>query len=184
MLSGLSTVSSASTVSTAEPLPTRGNAVTASPEGIGDIVMAGARSGYAHLAARPLPTVGRLVPAARGAADALTRLRLWPRRHGHWQRPPRAVRRYAPGRARMAVVALAPNEFVALSDVRSGGPPVHGDVLLVARGRVHAVVTGEGGHLLAVQELVAGRTRVLGGVDGRQLVNTGAETAVVVRVTA
>ncbi|MGV2385555.1 MAG UNVERIFIED_CONTAM: hypothetical protein LOD86_09880, partial [Thermobifida fusca] len=84
---------------------------------------------------------------------------------------------------RMSVVALAPNGFVTLPAARPTAP-VHGDVLLVVHGRMHAVIIGSDGRLLAVQELVAGRTRVLGGVDGRQLVNTGSEPAVVVRVTA
>lgn len=181
MLSGLSTVSSVPAERTAEPPVGR---AAASPDGIGDIVMAGARTRYAHLAARSLPTVGRLMAAAHGAAAVLARTRLWPRRYGHWQRPPRAARRHVRGRMRMSVVALAPNGFVALPAAHPGTEAAHGDVLLLVSGRIHAVVTGSDGRLLAVQELAAGRTRVLGGVDGRQLVNTGSETAVVVRVTA
>src|SRR5690606_4722117 len=122
--------------------------------------------------------------AAHGAAAVLARTRLWPRRYGHWQRPPRAARRHVRGRMRTSVVALAPNGFVALPAAHPGTEAAHGDVLLLASGRIHAVVTGSDGRLLAAQELAAGRTRVLGGVDGRQLVNTGSETAVVVRVTA
>jgi len=130
-----------------------------------------------------VPTVGQLTTAARRAAALLAQPELWPRQYGQWQRPPRPVRQRVPGRMRMSVVALAPNGFVTLPAARPTAP-VHGDVLLVVHGRMHAVIIGSDGRLLAVQELVAGRTRVLGGVDGRQLVNTGSEPAVVVRVTA
>ena len=54
----------------------------------------------------------------------------------------------------MSVVALAPNGFVTcLPPARP--PLVHGDVLLVVHGRMHAVIIGSDGRLLAVQELVA-----------------------------
>lgn len=179
MFSGMPTVSASSTTSVTE----RNETITVSPEGIGDIVMAGEASGYAHLAARAVPTVGQLTTAARRATALLAQPELWPRQYGQWQRPPRPVRQRVPGRMRMSVVALAPNGFVTLPAARPTAP-VHGDVLLVVHGRMHAVIIGSDGRLLAVQELVAGRTRVLGGVDGRQLVNTGSEPAVVVRVTA
>ncbi len=180
MLSALPTVSAVPTESTTE-FPV--GPAASSPDGIGDIVMAGARSPYAHLVVRSLPTVGRRVPAARAAAAVLARPETWPRTHGRWRRAPRAARRRTRGRMRMSVVVLHPNGFVALPPARPEGGPARGDVLLVVHGRIHAVVTGRDGRLLAVQELVRGRTRVLGGVDGRQLVNTGTETALVVRVT-
>lgn len=175
------TVDSSST----DLLPERDrDALAESLRGIGDIVMAGERSGYPHLSARVLPTVGQLVTAARGAAEALTRPEVWPRRRGRWQLAPRTVRRYARGRMRMTVVVLEPNEFVSLTTTNPGVPAPTSGVLYLVSGRAHAVVTGATGQLLAVQELVERRARVLGSGSERQLVNTGTATAVVVRVTA
>ncbi|TDQ55238.1 hypothetical protein [Actinorugispora endophytica] len=177
-------VSTTSPVSAAatDLLPERGDTLADSFNGIGDIVMAGERSGYTHLSTRALPTVGRLVTAARGAAEALADRALWPGRRGRWQLAPRAARRHTRGRMRVTVVALEPNGFVPLTGAR---PSVSAsDVLYLVSGRAHAVVTGDGGRLLAVQELAERRARVLGSAGGHQLVNTGTETAVVVRVTA
>lgn len=83
MFSGMPTVSASSTTSVTE----RNETITVSPEGIGDIVMAGEASGYAHLAARAVPTVGQLTTAARRAAALLAQPELWPRQYGQWQRP-------------------------------------------------------------------------------------------------
>nr|WP_312863445.1 hypothetical protein [Spinactinospora alkalitolerans] len=150
---------------------------------IGDIVMAGRRSGYSHLVTRPAPTVGQLMTAARGAAEALVRPALWPRRRGRWQPAPRAARRRAVGRMRVTVVALEPDAFVPLSAEGPGGASgPAAEVLHLVSGRAHTVATAPTGEMLAVQGLTAGRTRVLGASDGHQLVNTGTETAVVVRV--
>ncbi|MFD0804217.1 hypothetical protein ACFQZU_23275, partial [Streptomonospora algeriensis] len=44
-----------------------------SPEGIGDIVLAGHPAPYPHLQTRSAPTIGRLAAAARAAASALGR---------------------------------------------------------------------------------------------------------------
>lgn len=158
MFSGMPTISASSPSFVTE----RTETVTVSPEGIGDIVMAGESSGYAHLAARSMPTVGQLMTAAQHAATVLAQPELWPRTYGQWQRPPRAVRRRLHGRMRMSVVALLPNGFVTLPATHAAAAPVHGDVLAVVRGRMHAVIIGDDGRLLAVQELVAGRIRVLG----------------------
>ncbi|MFL1377237.1 MULTISPECIES: hypothetical protein [unclassified Nocardiopsis] len=166
------TVSSAGTVS---------NGV--SVEGIGDVADAGRRSGYAHLAERRLPTVGRLVAAARGAAAVLARPTLWPTRRGRWQPAPRAARRHATGRLRVSTVALEPNSFVS-------GPvsPRAADmeVLFLVSGKAHLISSGSDGRMRAAAELAPGRARVVGGSLGghQHLVNTGEETAVVVRVTA
>ncbi|RCV55178.1 hypothetical protein DEF23_02075 [Marinitenerispora sediminis] len=151
---------------------------------IGDLVMAGQRSGYAHLAGRARPTVGQLLTAARSAAHALSRPSLWPRRHGFWQLAPRTVRRGASGRMRVTVVALEPDEFVSLASApegRAAGPGA--DLLYLAHGRAHLVATAPNGALLAVRRLAGGRARALGANSEHQLVNTGTRTAVVVRVT-
>lgn len=178
-------------------LPTPGTAPAPAPairagalslEGIGDVVDAGRRSGYAHLAERRLPTVGRLVAAARGAAASLSRPHLWPTRRGHWQPAPRAVRQHANGRVRVTVVALEPNSFVPGPTPRSFQP--YGmEVLYLASGRAHLIASAPDGRMRSASELVAGRTRVVGATwgHGRRhhfLVNTGEEVAVVVRVTA
>lgn len=154
-----------------------------SMEGIGDVVDAGRSSGYAHLAERRLPTVGRLVAAARGAAAVLARPTLWPTRRGHWQPAPRVARRQASGRVRMSTVALDPDGFVS-------GPvsPRAADmeVLFLVSGRAHLISSGSDGRMRAAAELAPGRARVVGGSLGgyQHLVNTGGETAVVLRVTA
>ncbi|MFV2197166.1 hypothetical protein [Nocardiopsis sp. LOL_012] len=154
-------------------------------EGIGDVVDAGRRSGYAHLAQRPLPTVGRLVAAARGAAEALGRPALRPSLRGRWQPAPRAARRHAAGRIRVSVVALEPNGFVPEPEGRPGHGPAL-EVLFLVGGRAHLVASGADGSILSAAELTQGRARVVGSAArGRQhLVNTGDEVAVVVRVTA
>jgi hypothetical protein len=149
-----------------------------SPDGIGDIVLAGQPSGYAHLAGRAAPTVGRLAAAARAAAAAMLRPGLWPRRAGHWQAAPRAARRGASGRMRVTAVVLEPNGFTS---VPAGPRPT---VLRLAQGRAHMVAVAPDGEMLAVQDLAHGRTRVLGSGGGHRLINTGTEPAVVVRVTA
>ncbi|MFC7329243.1 hypothetical protein [Marinactinospora rubrisoli] len=165
---------------TAAPPPAAASAL----DEIGDIVLAGQRSGYAHLTARARPTVGQLLTTARGAARALARPSLWPRRRGHWQPAPRTVRRGAAGRVRVTVVALEPEEFVPLATAAGGrGAGLGADLLYLAHGQAHMVAAAPNGALLAVQRLTAGRARVLGGGGGHQLVNTGAGTAVVVRVT-
>ncbi|MGI5119194.1 hypothetical protein ACQEU5_06560 [Marinactinospora thermotolerans] len=162
------------------PAPTAAD-LSASLAGIGDISMAGHRSGYAHLDTRPSPTVGRLSAAARGAAEALSRPSLWPRRRGVWQPAPRTVRRRADGRMRVAVVTLDPDQFVSLPAARDRSASA--EVLHLVHGRAHTVATSEDGRMLAVQRLGDGRIRVLGTAEGHQLVNTGTETAVVVRVS-
>ncbi|NYJ34605.1 hypothetical protein [Nocardiopsis aegyptia] len=154
-------------------------------EGIGDVVDAGRRSGYAHLRELRLPTIGRLVAAARGAADALDRPTLWPSRRGRWQPAPRAARRRATGRLRVTVVALEPNSFVPEPSPRpdrSRGL----EVLHLVGGRAHLISSGADGRMRSASELAPGRTRVVGGTGtGRHyLVNTGDAVAVVVRVSA
>ncbi|MFE3458464.1 hypothetical protein ACFXKD_13060 [Nocardiopsis aegyptia] len=158
---------------------------TVTLEGIGDVVDAGRRSGYAHLRGLRLPTIGRLAAAARGAADALDRPTLWPSRRGRWQPAPRAARRRATGRLRVTVVALEPNSFVSEPTPRpdrSRGL----EVLHLVGGRAHLISSGADGRMRSASELAPGRTRVVGGTGaGRHyLVNTGDEVAVVVRVSA
>ncbi|WP_245929045.1 hypothetical protein [Murinocardiopsis flavida] len=154
--------------------------------GIGDIVLAGAASGYAHLAARDTVTIGRLAAAARAAADALARPTLWPRRADRWQPAPRTARRGVSGRMRVSVVALRPNAFVELAAdrPRAGRTEARSEVLALVSGQAHLVVTGPDGALLAVQELARGKARVLGASGGHQLINTGTATLVAVRVGA
>lgn len=156
--------------------------------GIGDVIDAGARSGYPHLRERRAPTLGRLCSAARDAAAALARSSLWPTHNGRWQPAPRDARRHTSGRMRMSVVALEPNSFVA-------GPQVPGhrhgslEVLHLVGGRAHLIDSGPDGWMRSAVELAPGRTRVVGspvgvGRRGHQfLVNTGDEVAVVLRVT-
>ncbi|WP_370013380.1 hypothetical protein [Nocardiopsis sp. Huas11] len=154
-------------------------------DGIGDVVDAGRRSGYAHLRELRLPTIGRLVSAARGAADALARPTLWPTRRGRWQPAPRAARRRATGRLRVTVVALETNSFVP--EPSSRAERSHGlEVLHLVGGRAHLISSGADGQMRSAAELTPGRTRVVGGTgEGHHyLVNTGDEVAVVVRVSA
>jgi hypothetical protein len=169
---------------TADAPPARTAAV--SLEGIGDVVDAGRRSGYAHLGERRLPTLGRLAAAARGAAASLGRPALWPPRRGHWQLVPRAARRHAGGRLRVTAVALDPNSFVSGPAPRSSRP--HGmEVLYLVSGRAHLIASAPDGQMRSASELAAGRVRVVGSAEGggsHHLVNTGDEVAVVVRVTA
>ncbi|WP_017609905.1 hypothetical protein [Nocardiopsis xinjiangensis] len=164
-------------------------AARVSLEGIGDVVDAGARSGYAHLSERCAPTLGRLCSAARDAAADLARSSRWPVRRGRWQPAPHNARRHAGERMRVSVVALEPNSFVA-------GPRVPGhrrgslEVLHLVGGRAHLIDSGPDGWMRSAAELAPGRTRVVGtpaggGRRGHQfLVNTGDEVAVVLRVTA
>jgi len=158
-------------------------------EGIGDVVDAGRPSGYAHLGERRLPTLGRLVAAARGAASSLRRPTLWPTRRGHWQPAPRAARRHANGRLRVTTVALEPNSFVSGPADHSARP--HGmEVLYLVSGRAHLIASAPDGQMRSASELSEGRARVVGAHGGPSarghhfLVNTGDEVAVVVRVTA
>ncbi|WP_236700326.1 hypothetical protein [Allosalinactinospora lopnorensis] len=160
-----------------DPAPT---AAPPFPEGIGDIALAGQPTGYAHLAARGTPTVGQFTATAREASAVLARPAFWPRRRGHWQPAPRPARRRATGRMRIAAVALEPNEFVALPAL--GGAASGSGVLYLAHGRAHMVTSAPDGEMLAVQELDTDRARVLAAGDRHRLVNTGTETAVVVRV--
>lgn len=158
-------------------------------EGIGDIIDAGARSGYAHLGERHAPTLGRLCSAARDTAAALAQPSLWPTRRDRWQPAPGDVRRHTSGRVRVDVVALEPNSSVA-------GPQVSGDrrgfleVLHLVSGRAHLIGPGPDGWMRSAAELAPGRTRVVGspadiGQRGHQfLVNTGDEVAAVLRVSA
>lgn len=152
--------------------------------GIGDVVDAGRPSGYAHLDARGLPTLGQVVSVAKAAAVALSRPALWPARRGRWQPAPRPARRQARGRFRVTTVALEPNSFIA-----GPGPRVdqgHSlEALHLVSGRAHLITSGPDGQMLSAAELSPDRVRVVGdGVRRRQhLVNTGDEVAVLVRVT-
>lgn len=168
----------------ADQSPTPAGPLVDDLDGIGDIVLAGVASGYAHLATRSTPTVGRLMTAARTAAEALSRPTLWPRRRDRWQPAPRTARQGVIGRMRVSVVALEPNAFVELAAdrPRATGTGTRSEVLALVSGQAHLVVTGPDGAMLAVQELVDGRTRVLGASGGHQLINTGSETALAVRV--
>ncbi|MDA0563574.1 hypothetical protein LG943_04395 [Streptomonospora sp. S1-112] len=151
-----------------------------SPDGIGDIVSAGEASPYPHLRTRPAPTVGRLVSAARAAADALERHALWPQRHGRWQPGPRPARRGATGPMRVTSLVLAPG---AAADLPARGAR-HGSALRIARGRVR--VEAPGGRAAAsapARDLESGRTRVLGSTGRYRVVNTGSEPALLVRVS-
>ncbi|QBI56092.1 hypothetical protein [Streptomonospora litoralis] len=150
-----------------------------SPEGIGDIVLAGQPAPYPHLQTRRAPTIGRLAAAARNAAAALGRPGLWPRRRGRWQPAPRAARRGTSGRMRVSLLVLRPNEFAAVP-AENGR---HAAVLQLAHGRAHMVTVAPNREMQAVQELTTDRARVLGSADAHQLINTGDEPAVVVRVT-
>ncbi|WP_444962306.1 hypothetical protein [Nocardiopsis sp. M1B1] len=172
----------------AAPAPSSAPAPRSAPvslEGIGDVVDAGRRSGYAHLGERRMPTLGRLVSAARGAAASLSGPALRPSRRGRWQPAPRAARRRAGGRLRVTAVALEPNSFVS-------GPAPHPsrrhgmEVLYLVSGRAHLIASAADGQMRSASELSAGRARVVGsaGGGGHHLVNTGDEVAVVVRVTA
>lgn len=160
-----------------------------SPEGIGDIMDAGRPSGYAHLSGRGAPTVGRLVAAARGAALALHRPARWPSRRDRWQAAPRPARRHAGGRLRITAIALEPNSFAPCSSSpaagaasRPGAP--RSEVLYLVSGRAHLITAAPGGQMRAASELSCDRARVLGAGPDAYLVNTGAEVAVIVRVTA
>lgn len=167
------------------PRPPGQAARSLSPEGIGDVVDAGRRSRYAHLAEGRLPTVGLLAGAARGAAGALNRTGLWPARRGHWQRLPRAARSHVGGALRVTVVVLEPNGFVSGPAPRSARS--HGmEVLYPVRGRAHLISSAPDGRMRSASELSPDRVRVVGSGEAHRshLVNTGDELAVVVRVTA
>ncbi len=168
-------------------LAPRPRTVSASLDGIGDVVDAGRSSGYAHLSERRLPTLGQLASAARGAALSLRRPTLWPTRRGRWQPAPRSARRHVSGRFRVTTVALEPNSFVSGPERRSDRP--HNlEVLHLVSGRAHLITSGADGQMRSAAELVAGRTRVVGASGAARghhhLVNTGDEVAVLVRVTA
>lgn len=163
----------------------RARTATVSLDGIGDVVDAGRTSGYAHLSARRLPTLGQVVSTARAAAAALRRPTLWPTRRGHWQPVPRTVRRRFRGRFRVSTVALEPNSFIAGPEAPVDRPRSL-EVLHLVSGRAHLITSGVDGQMLSAAELTRGRVRVMGdGARGRRhLVNTGDEVAVLVRVTA
>ncbi|MFE1077454.1 hypothetical protein ACFW31_02975 [Nocardiopsis alba] len=154
-------------------------------DGIGDVVDAGRSSGYAHLDARGLPTLGQVVTAARAAAASLHRPTLWPSRRGSWQPAPRSTRRRVGGQFRVTTVALEPNGFVPGPVPRSEEPHAL-EVLCLVRGRAHLIAAETDGRMLSATELAIDRARVVGGGGGerRHLVNTGDEIAVLVRVTA
>ncbi|GHD28085.1 hypothetical protein GCM10007147_27730 [Nocardiopsis kunsanensis] len=171
------------------PTAPSGTAARISLEGVGDVVDAGSRSGYAHLRERRAPTLGRLCSAARDAAAVLAAPSRWPERRGRWQPAPRHARLHAGGGMRVSVVALEPNSFVAGTQVR-GGRSGSLEVLHLVGGRAHLIDSGPDGWMRSAAELAPGRTRVVGapvggGRRGHQfLVNTGDEVAVVLRVTA
>ena len=152
-------------------------------EGVGDVVDAGRRSGYIHLRQQRLPTIGRLVAAARNTASVLNRSSLRSGGHGRWQPAPRPARRHVNGRMRITVVTLEPNSFVA-------GPPRTGrpyslEVLYPARGRTHLISSNSDGQMRSAAALAPDRARVVGASQGHHfLVNTGDEVAVVIRVTS
>ncbi|MEU3307393.1 hypothetical protein [Nocardiopsis sp. NPDC006832] len=173
---------------TAPRVPTehapRQRTATVSLDGIGDVVDAGRTSGYAHLGARRLPTLGQVVVAARDAATAL-RPTLWPTRRGSWQPAPRSVRRLVRGRFRVTSVALEPNGFIAGPSPRAENAHTL-EALYLVSGRAHLITSDTDGQMLSAAELTSGRARVVGGGTrgGRHLVNTGEEVAILVRVTA
>ncbi|GAB3725722.1 hypothetical protein [Nocardiopsis nanhaiensis] len=174
--------------STTEHTP-RPRPATVSLDGIGDVVDAGRVSGYAHLSQRRLPTIGQLVSAARGAAGTLRRPTLWPTRRGRWQPAPRSARRHVSGRFRVTTVALEPNSFVP-GPARRSDRPHSLEVLYLVSGKAHLITSGDDGQMRSAAELATDRARVMGGVGTasgqwhQHLVNTGDETAVLVRVTA
>ncbi|WP_017538612.1 hypothetical protein [Nocardiopsis halophila] len=154
------------------------------PDGIGDIVDAGRRSAYPHLASsRSTATPGRLAAAASAAAAALSRPSLWPRRRGRWQPAPRPARRHAAGRMKVSALTLDPNGFAVLPGPEEGSPEAAGTVLRLVAGRAHLVSTSPDGRMRALREVPVGRTLALGSGGGRWLVNTGPDEAVVVRVS-
>ncbi|MDT0300585.1 hypothetical protein [Streptomonospora wellingtoniae] len=159
------------------PVP-RPAAPTVSPEGIGDIVLAGQPAPYPHLQTRSAPTIGRLAAAARAAASVPVLPALRPRRRGRWGPAPRSVRRTAARRMRVSILVLEPNGFAAVP-----AEPRRTSVLHLASGRVHMVTVAPDREMQAVQELTGDRARALGSGDDHQLINTGGERAVVVRVT-
>ncbi|WP_211719166.1 hypothetical protein [Nocardiopsis sp. MG754419] len=163
----------------------RPRAATLSLDGIGDVVDAGRTSGYAHLDARRLPTLGQVVAAAREAATALRRPTLWPTRRGHWQPAPRSARRQVRGRFRVTTVALEPNGFIAGPGTRAERTHTL-EALYLVSGRAHLITSAADGQMLSTTELASDRARVVGGGDRghRHLVNTGDGVAVLVRVTA
>lgn len=163
----------------------RPRTTTVSLDGIGDVVDAGRTSGYAHLGARRLPTLGQVVAAAGDAATALRRPTLWPARRGSWQPAPRSVRRLVRGRFRVTSVALEPNSFIAGPTSRAADPHTL-EALYLVSGRAHLITSAADGQMLSAAELTSGRARVVGsGARGsRHLVNTGEEVAILVRVTA
>ncbi|GAA4904913.1 hypothetical protein [Streptomonospora salina] len=152
---------------------------SSSPEGIGDIVLAGHPAPYPHLRSRSTPTIGRLASAARTAASALAQSAPQSRSTGRWQPAPRRARRVVTGRMRVSTLVLEPDGFAAVPS-RS---PRDAAVLHVAQGSVHMVTVAPDHRMQAVQELDGERARVLGSGDGHRLINTGDEPAVVVRIT-
>lgn len=162
----------------------RPRTATVSLDGIGDVVDAGRTSGYAHLGARRLPTLGQVAAAARDAATALRRPTLRPARRGHWLPAPRSVRRRIRGRFRVTSVVLEPNSFIAGPSSRDEHRHTL-EALYLVSGRAHLITSAPDGQILSAAELTPDRARVMGsGARGtRHLVNTGEEVAVLVRVT-
>lgn len=139
-----------------------------SADGVGDVVLAGASSGYDHLRS-PHPRAGRTVgdlfraaqaAAARGDDDAAA---------SEW----REVAGPRPGEVHRHVLAVG--GFAPLPD----GGPLGGMVYLV-RGQVHAIATAPDGRLLAVRPLRAGSGWVCASRRNHQLINTGSAPALVV----
>ncbi|CAM3657886.1 hypothetical protein NOGI109294_07750 [Nocardiopsis gilva] len=168
-------------VSTADEVPP-GNDI----DGIGDIVLAGRPSGYAHLAARPIATAGRLVAAARAAASALALApsslsRRFRRHRGHWYIAPRPVRRAVDRGLRVEVAALAPGEAAELPERRHRPATRRGVALHLVYGDAHLITPEDDGDPV-IRPFAAGSTRLLGTGNGHRLVNTGAGPALAVRV--
>ncbi|GAA2004511.1 hypothetical protein GCM10009799_34750 [Nocardiopsis rhodophaea] len=176
------------------PLPADRPAVSGTDEvspgngidGIGDIALAGRPSGYAHLAARPVATAGRLVAAARTAAASLALApsslsRRFRRHRGHWYIAPRPVRRAVARGLRVEIAALAPGDSAELPDRRQRPASRRAVALHLVYGEAHLVTpAGEGDPV--IRPFAAGSTRVLGTGNGHRLINTGAGPALAVRV--
>ncbi|WP_285731728.1 hypothetical protein [Nocardiopsis sp. ATB16-24] len=181
------TLSSTAVPSAPTRLTTGGPVASPSPEGIGDVMDAGRRSGYAHLGERHLPTLGRLVSAARDAAAALRATPPPPARHGYWRPIALGPHGHAVDGLHVTAVGLEPDGFVSASVPRPDRP--HGmEVLYLIDGQAHLIVSDPGGRIRSASGLSADRVRVVAaeafGGGEHHLVNTGDRVAVVVRVTA
>lgn len=168
-------------------LPTGGPVGNPSPEGIGDVMDAGRRSGYAHLGERHLPTLGHLVSAARDAAAALPGTPPPPARHGHWRPIGLGSHGHSVDGLHVTAVVLEPDGFVSAS-VPYPERPYGMEVLYLVGGQAHLISSGPGGRIRSASGLSPDRARVVGaqalGRGEHHLVNTGDRVAVVVRVTA